>query len=109
MSDQHTKSLRAFKEADAARERALAELKALESGPRIIDPRDQKEINASIEDLAAGRAVVGHIERPRRKLYAHEIAKDDPKLGEHLEEIASGKLTVVNREELEYETVEATK
>ena len=109
MSDQHTKSLRAFKEADLAREKALAELKALEAGPRVIDPSNQAELNASVEDIAAGRAIVQHTERPRRKLHANEIDRRDTKaMGQYLEQIASGEKIVVDVSTLEYEVVDPT-
>jgi hypothetical protein len=67
------------------------------AGPRHIRADDLSSGRARVDprDIATGAVVVDFPEAEPVELKAGQISRSDPKLGEHLTEIAQGKLEVV--------------
>jgi len=96
-NDKVEAALKEIKELDAKKNAAMERLAALEGAPRVIDKSDQLAINANLQAIAEGRAVVLDTSKPKRELKPHEIDRDDKeRINSHLREIAAGRLVVVD-------------
>jgi hypothetical protein len=101
-------ALREVRETDERRTRALEKLAVLESGPRLIDSRDQKAINENLEALAKGEAIVVQHTGKRRAMRANEIDyRDSARITRHFEQIRSGVMVICDADRL-FDDVEAT-
>ena len=102
VSDDLRRALEKVKAADEAKNKALAELAVLQSGPVTIDATDPKAVSANLEGLANGTVIAERPgDRKKRGLKANEIDyRDQSKISKFLPLVANGAVVVVDADRL---------